>query len=216
MCVLYLLCVYGDGDILCKDPSTPSLGLTVALANSIWWIECRAKQVPVDPWSYLSHCFRPPSFWLALETQSHLALLTLDVSTSSVCVCVCVCVCVRALCVRACVCVRKRESLDTKLCFQLNNSAPFQQYQDPGGREQKESRRKAEGRRWRELVALRTAVIILPVLSAECSCHISVGTELKDECSLPSFSLFLSDSYRYRILYLYHFPALAFCLIQKN
>ncbi len=125
------------------------------------------------------------------------------------------CVCVRA-CVRVCVCARKRESLDTKLCFQLNNSAPFQQYQDPGGREQK--RKQAEGRRkaWRELVALRTAVIILPVLSAECSCHISVGTELKDEWFLPSFSLFLSDSYRYRILYLYHFPALAFCLIQKS
>lgn len=53
-CVLFLMCAYGDGDILCKDPSTPSLGLTMALANSIWWIECRAKQVPVDPWSYLS------------------------------------------------------------------------------------------------------------------------------------------------------------------
>lgn len=110
---------------------------------------------------------------------------------------VCVCVCVQ------------RESLDTKLCFQLNNSAPFQQYQDPRGREQK--RKQAEGRRkeWRELVAQRTAVIILPVLSAECSCHISVDTELKDECSLHSFSLFHSDSYRYRIVYLYHFPALA-------
>lgn len=112
--------------------------------------------------------------------------------------------------VSVCVCVCKRESLDTKLCFQLNNSAPFQQYQGPRGREQK--RKQVEGRRkeWRELVAQRTAVIILALLSAECSCHTSMDTELKDECSLPSFSLFLCFLQMYTFLYLFYFSTLSF------
>lgn len=45
------------------------------------------------------------------------------------------------MCVRAS--VSEKESLDTKLCFQLNNSAPFQQYQGPREGEQK---KKAGGR----------------------------------------------------------------------
>lgn len=195
MCVLYFMCVYGDGDILCKDPGTPSLGLTVALANSNWWIECRAKQVPVDPWSYLS--LLQTSFLLTGSWN------TLSPNTSHT-----GCINIKWVCV--CVYVWKRESLDTKLCFQLNNSAPFQQYQGPRGREQK--RKQVEGRRkeWRELVAQRTAVIILALLSAECSCHTSMDTELKDECSLPSFSLFLCFLQIYTFLYLFYFSGLSF------
>lgn len=114
------------------------------------------------------------------------------------------------------VCEWKRESLDTKLCFQLNNSAPFQQYQGPRGREQK--RKQVEGRRkeWRELVALWTAEIILALLSAECSCHTSMGTELKDESSLLSFSLFLCFLQIYTFLYLLYFLAFLFASSSKT
>lgn len=117
---------------------------------------------------------------------------------------------------QVCVCasVSEKESLDTKLCFQLNNSAPFQQYQGP--REGEQKRKQVEGRRkeWRELVVLRTNVIIIPLLSAECLCHTSVGTELKDEYLFfpsPSFSV----SYRYRHFYTsFTFLLFPFCLIQ--